>query len=88
MNEEEQFLKLIEDNNRIVTTKKITRNDINRVFLTRLVNEGQLKRVKGGLYVLPSTWGDEYFHTKQHYVFQIFFILHIILKVMKKLLSL
>ena len=56
MNEEEQFLKLIEDNNRIVTTKKITRNDINRVFLTRLVNEGQLKRVKGGLYVLPSTW--------------------------------
>lgn len=31
-------------------------------FLTRLVNKGELERVKNGLYVLPSTWGDEYFN--------------------------
>ena len=62
MNKEEQILKLIEDNNGVITTKEIVENDINRVFLTRLVNKGQLERVKNGLYVLPSTWGDEYFN--------------------------
>ena len=62
MNKEEQILKLIEDNNGVITTKEITQNDINRVFLTRLVNKGQLERVKNGLYILPSTWGDEYFN--------------------------
>ena len=62
MNKEEQILKLIEDNNGIITTKEISQNDINRVFLTRLVNKGQLERIKNGLYVLPSAWGDEYFN--------------------------
>ena len=62
MNKEEQILKLIEDNNGVITTKEIAQNGINRVFLTRLVNKGQLERIKNGLYVLPSTWGDEYFN--------------------------
>lgn len=62
MSKEEQILKLIEDNNGVITTKEIAQNDINRVFLTRLVNKGQLERVKKGLYVLSSTWGDEYFN--------------------------
>ena len=62
MNKEEQILKLIEDNKGVITTKEIAQNDINRVFLTRLVNKRQLERVKNGLYILPSTWGDEYFN--------------------------
>lgn len=62
MNKEKQILKLIQDNNGVITTKEIVENDINRVFLTRLVNKGELERVKKGLYVLPSTWGDEYFN--------------------------
>lgn len=40
MNKEEQILKLIEDNNGVITIKEIAQNDINRVFLTRLVNKG------------------------------------------------
>lgn len=40
MNKEEQILKLIEDNNGVITTKEIAQNDINRVLLTRLVNKG------------------------------------------------
>lgn len=51
MNKEEQILKLIEDNNGVITTKEIAQNDINRVFLTRLVNKGQLERIKNGLYI-------------------------------------
>lgn len=62
MNKEQKILKLIENNNGVITTKKIVENGINRVFLTRLVNKGKLERVKNGLYVLPSTWGDEYFN--------------------------
>lgn len=62
MKKEEQILKLIEDNNGIITTKEIVKNYINRIFLTRLVNKGELERVKKGLYILPSTWGDEYFN--------------------------
>ena len=57
MNKEEQILKLIEDNNGVIVL-----NDINRIFFTRLVNKGELKRVKKGLYILPSIWGDEYFN--------------------------
>ena len=62
MNKEEQILKLIEDNNGVITTKEIVLNDINRIFFTRLVTKGELKRVKKGLYILPSIWGDEYFN--------------------------
>ena len=62
MNKEEQILKIIEKKNGIITTKEIVEKHINRVFLTRLVNKGELERVKNGLYVLPFTWGDEYFN--------------------------
>ena len=57
MNKEEQILKLIEDNNGVITTKEIVDSNINRIFLTRLVNKGELERVKNGVYVLPSTCG-------------------------------
>ena len=46
MSKEEQILKLIEDNNGVITTKKNAQNDINRVFLTRFINKGQLERAK------------------------------------------
>ena len=51
MNKEEQILKLIEDKNGVITTKEIVEKDISRVFLTRLVNKGELERVKKCLYV-------------------------------------
>lgn len=62
MNKRELILKLIEDNNGVITTREIMENNINRVFLTRLVKKGELERIKNGLYVLSSTWGDEYFN--------------------------
>ena len=62
MNKEEQILKLLENNMGIITTEEIVRNNINRVFLTRLVKKGKIERIKKGLYVLSSTWGDEYFN--------------------------
>ena len=62
MSKEEQMLNLIKMNNGLITSKEIYKYGINRMFLTRLVKSGKLERVKKGLYVLPNTWGDEYFN--------------------------
>lgn len=62
MNKEEPILKIIQDNNGVITTKEIVENGINRVFLTRLVNKGKLERVKKWFVCFTSTWGDEYFN--------------------------
>lgn len=62
MSKEEQILNLIKMNNGLITSKEIYKYGINRMFLTRLVKSGKLERVKKGLYVLPNTWGDEYFN--------------------------
>ena len=62
MSKEEQILNLIKVNNSIITSKEVSKHGINRIFLTRLVKSGKIERVKKGLHVLPSTWGDEYFN--------------------------
>ena len=62
MSKEEQILNLIKVNNGIITTKEACKHGINSVFLTRLVKAGKIERVKNGLYILPNTWGDEYFN--------------------------
>ena len=62
MSKEEQILNLIKANNGVITSKEVSKHGINRIFLTRLVKSGKIERVKKGLYVLPNTWGDEYFN--------------------------
>lgn len=62
MKNEEKILKILKENNGIVTTKEINRKNIDKVYLTRLVNKGVIDRVKRGLYVDKSSWGDEYFN--------------------------
>ncbi len=62
MSKEEQILNLIKVNNGIITSKEVSKHGINRIFLTRLVKSRKIERVKKGLYVLPNTWGDEYFN--------------------------
>lgn len=62
MSKEEQMLNLIKANNGLITSKEVSKHGINRIFLTRLVKSGKIERVKNGLYVLPNTWGDEYFN--------------------------
>ncbi len=59
---EDIILNLAKINNGIITTKEVVSKNINTVFLTRLVKNKKLERVKKGLYVLPFTWGDEYFN--------------------------
>ena len=62
MTNEEKILKMLTNNNGILTTKELNKKNIDRVYLTRLVNKGYLMRIKKGLYVATNTWGDEYFN--------------------------
>lgn len=62
MTNEEKILKLLKDNNGIITTKELEENNIERIYLTRFVNKGIIDRVKRGLYVSKNGWGDEYFN--------------------------
>lgn len=62
MTKEEKILKILKDNNGIITTKELEENNIERIYLTRFVNKGVIDRVKRGLYVSKNGWGDEYFN--------------------------
>ena len=59
---EDKIISLAKNNNGIITSKELAEKKIDSIYLTRLVNKNKLERIKNGLYVLPSTWGDEYFN--------------------------
>lgn len=62
MNNTDYILNLAKKNKGIITTKEVVDNNIKKTYLSRLVSCGKLERIKKGLYVLPSSWGDEYFN--------------------------
>jgi len=41
--------------NGVITSKDVTHIGIPRVYLTRMVESGELERVQPGIYVLPGT---------------------------------
>ena len=59
---EKKILDLMNKNNGIITTKQIKELDIPRITLSRMVEKKLIEREKRGLYVLPSSWGDEYYN--------------------------
>lgn len=61
MNSEQKILKIMENNNGVITTREIVDMNLARINLTRMVEKGLVERKKHGLYVLPTTWGDEYY---------------------------
>jgi len=46
--------------NGVITSKDVTHIGIPRVYLTRMVESGELERVQPGIYVLPGTILDEF----------------------------
>lgn len=62
MNYEQKILQKIQDNNGIITANDVYIMKIPRYVLSRMVKKGLIEREKQGLYVLPSTWGDEYYN--------------------------
>lgn len=62
MTKEEKVLKILKENNGVITTREVKKSNIEKIYLTRLVNKGIIDRVKRGLYVSKNNWGDEYFN--------------------------
>ena len=58
MNNTDYILNLAKKNKGIITTKEVVDNNIKKTYLSRLVSCGKLERIKKGLYVLPSSWGE------------------------------
>lgn len=51
MNQMEKLIKLLKDNNGHISRKMVSEKGIPTVYLTRLVNEGKLERVRQGIYI-------------------------------------
>ncbi len=62
MSNKEKIIEMLKENNGIITSKEVKKNKINKTYLSELVNEGLLTRVKRGLYVANDSWGDEYYN--------------------------
>ena len=62
MNNEEKILKEMQKNNGMITTNDVEQMGIARKTLTRMLEKGLIERKSQGLYVLPNSWGDEYYN--------------------------
>ena len=62
MSKEAIIIEFMRSNKGIITSKQANDLGIPRVVLTRMVEKKQIEREKRGLYVLPSSWGDEYYN--------------------------
>lgn len=61
MNYYDKILKIVEKNKGYITTKEAVKNNINKMFLTNMVKNGQLVRISRGYYGLPNYIEDEYY---------------------------
>lgn len=62
MNNEEKILSEMQKNNGMITTNDVEQMGIARKTLTRMLEKGLIERESQGLYVLPNSWGDEYYN--------------------------
>lgn len=60
MNYEEKVLNILNEK-KIITTNELTKLNIPNVVLTRLIEKKKIERSKRGIYVLPNSFGDEYY---------------------------
>lgn len=61
MNNETKVIDFMRKNNGLITSKQINKLKIPRITLTRMVEKKIIEREKRGLYVFPSSFGDEYY---------------------------
>ena len=61
MTNAEKIIKLANDNNGYITTKKVKEEKINTIELTRLVEKNKLERITRGYYVITNSFYDDYY---------------------------
>ena len=61
MGKKEKILNVVNRNGGYITTKELTKYNINRRFLTSLVKEEKLIRASRGYYILPNVFSDDFY---------------------------
>lgn len=61
MKPEEKILKILKENNGIITTKLVESNGISRIYLSKMVKNNKIERIKFGVYGIKSYLIDEYY---------------------------
>ena len=61
MRKKEELLNIVNRNGGYITTRDLTKYNINRRFLALLVKEEKLVRVSRGYYTLPNTFSDDFY---------------------------
>lgn len=61
MSDLEKVLKLVAKNDGYITTKEVVDNNLNKMALKRLCDNGLLVRVSTGYYSLPNMINDDYY---------------------------
>lgn len=56
-----KILKIMKDNGGYITTKELNENNINRYFLTKMIERKQINRISRGYYGLADYNADEYY---------------------------
>ena len=57
----EKILKIMKNNGGYITTKELDENNINRYFLTKMIERKQINRISRGYYGLVDYNADEYY---------------------------
>ena len=57
----EKILKIMKNNGCYITTKELDENNINRYFLTKMIERKQINRISRGYYGLVDYNADEYY---------------------------
>ena len=61
MDNVEKILKIMKNNGGYITTKELDENNINRYFLTKMIERKQINRISRGYYGLVDYNADEYY---------------------------
>lgn len=57
-----KIINFMSNNSDTITSDEISKLNIPRITMTRLIESKTIERIKTGLYVLSGGWGDEYFN--------------------------
>ena len=57
----ENYIKIINQNNGIITAKDAEKNGISRVYLKKMADEGLIQRIEHGIYATENFIYDEYY---------------------------
>ena len=62
-----KILEIAKNNNGMVTSKMVEEQNINRGVLKYLYDKGELEKTSRGVYVLPTSWDDEFINLQSRF---------------------